>query len=66
MPNQTNQISNNYGTNQQIDDLIGIAPNWLLKSGITIVFLVTAVILTLSAFIKYPDKIVSIFPGYLL
>lgn len=44
---------------QQIDDLIGHAPGWLLHSGITIVALVAAILITLSALIKYPDKIVA-------
>lgn len=59
MPNQTNHMPNTYSSSQQIDDLIGVTPNWLLRSGITIVFLVAGVILILSAFIKYPDKIVA-------
>lgn len=58
MPNQINPIPNNYSP-RQIDDLIGVAPNWLLRSGITIVFIVVTMILILSAFIKYPDKIVA-------
>lgn len=44
---------------QQIDDLIGHAPGWLLHSGITIVALVAAILITISALIKYPDKIVA-------
>lgn len=44
---------------QNIDDLIGIAPNWLLRSGIMSIALVFISILTMCAFIKYPDKITS-------
>jgi len=58
MPNQLDNIPNNYSSNYQIDDLIGVSPNWLMKSGITILFIVTSVIIALSAFIKYPDKII--------
>lgn len=42
-----------------INDLIGKSPGWLLRSGITILFFVIGVIITFSAFIKYPDKITS-------
>lgn len=59
MPNQFENIPNIQSSHQQVDDLIGVPPNWLMKSGITVVFLVTSVIFALSAFIKYPDKIVA-------
>lgn len=43
----------------EVSDLIGKSPGWLLRSGITIFFFVIIVIITFSAFIKYPDKITS-------
>jgi multidrug resistance efflux pump len=43
----------------EIDDFIGIHPNWLLRSGISIVALVLVAIFCLSYFIQYPDKIVA-------
>ncbi len=41
----------------EITDLIGNAPGWILRSGISIVAIVTIIILGMSAIIKYPDKI---------
>ena len=58
MPDYTD-ISASNTSSRQIDDLIGVTPNWLMQSGISIVALVFMVILTISAFIKYPDKIVA-------
>lgn len=43
----------------EIDDLIGNPPGWLLKSGISIVALVTIILIGMSALIKYPDKIIA-------
>lgn len=40
-----------------INEFIGSAPNWLLRSGITMIFLVTAVLLGMSCIFKYPDKL---------
>lgn len=45
-----------FNTNE-IHDLIGRSPGWLLHSGITLVAFVTIILLTMSAIIKYPDKI---------
>ena len=45
---------------ETMDDIIGVAPGWLLHSGIGMVFFVTAVIIIGSSFFKYPDKIESI------
>lgn len=42
-----------------IDDLIGNPPGWLLRSGLTVLALVVTVVLIMSAFIRYPDKITS-------
>lgn len=38
-------------------DLIGIAPSWLLKSGISMIAVVFMTILFVASFIQYPDKI---------
>ena len=59
MPDQLEYISNENSDQYQMDDLIGIPPNWLMRSGISIVFIVVAVIAVFSAFIKYPDKITA-------
>ena len=50
----------NYGMNrEEIQDLIGKSPGWLLRSGITLVFFVSIVLLFFASIIKYPDKISS-------
>ena len=41
----------------EINDLIGKAPGWLLRSGITVLFFVVFVIIAFAALIKNPDKI---------
>lgn len=53
--NQTNQSFNH----SNMDDLIGNPPGLLLRSGITMIALVTAIILIMSWFISYPDKITA-------
>ena len=49
MPQETNQIA--------INDLLGHPPGWLLRSGITLVFIVVLGVLLLSALIHYPDEL---------
>lgn len=51
------------GTHSEINDLIGRPPNWLLRSGISMVAFVTTIILVGSYFFKYPDKLTG--PGIL-
>jgi len=58
MPNNNGQTII-YTPRQEIDDLIGNPPGWLLRSGITVVALVVVTIIGLSAFIRYPDKVVA-------
>lgn len=40
-------------------EAIGKEPNWILKSGISIIALIVIILLFSSLFIKYPDKITS-------
>ena len=40
-----------------INDLLGKPPGWLLRSGITLVFLIVIGALLLAAFIRYPDEL---------
>lgn len=54
-----NTITTENNTAQAINDFIGNPPGFLLKSGITIIGIVTLALLTLAAIINYPDKIVS-------
>lgn len=58
MPNN-NPRPSSFSQRNQTDDLIDITPNWLLRSGITVVALVTIVVLMLAAFLRYPDKIIA-------
>lgn len=44
---------------EEINDLIGKTPGWLLHSGITIIAFVIITLIIFSSFIKYPDKIIS-------
>lgn len=53
MPNTTENIT--------ITDLLGRPPGWLLRSGISLVFIIVLAGITLSAFIYYPDKIQASF-----
>lgn len=54
MPNNTTIITSN---RSEINDLIGNPPNWLLRSGIGMIALVTFSVLALASYIQYPDKI---------
>lgn len=44
-------------TQEEVDDLIGHSPSWLLRSGISMFALVFFTVFSMSYFIKYPDKI---------
>lgn len=44
---------------RDITDLIGKAPGWILRSGISIVAIVTFLILGMAHLISYPDKITA-------
>jgi len=43
----------------EINDLIGNAPKWIIRSGITVIALVVVVGLIMSYLISYPDKITA-------
>jgi len=65
--NDLNIISNNLQSagipqneeSESISDIIGHPPSWLLRSGITVLAIVTTIILGMSHMIQYPDKIQS-------
>ncbi|MEL6971290.1 MAG: HlyD family efflux transporter periplasmic adaptor subunit [Bacteroidota bacterium] len=42
-----------------VSDLLGKPPGWLISSGISVVFLIVSLILLLSAYIHYPDKLMG-------
>jgi len=61
MPQQTSVITEGQvpNTNQDMNDLIGNPPSWLLRSGITMVGIVVGTVLLATYFISYPDKLSS-------
>lgn len=44
---------------EELNDLIGRPPGWILKSGISLIFICSVVALVLSNLISYPDKITA-------
>ncbi|MEM9823200.1 MAG: HlyD family efflux transporter periplasmic adaptor subunit [Bacteroidota bacterium] len=50
-------VANTSFSDIEINDLIGEAPGWILRSGISILCLVTLVIGLFSVIIRFPDKI---------
>lgn len=42
-----------------MSEMIGKSPGWLLRSGITMVAIVTSSIIAMSYFISYPDKLIG-------
>ena len=54
---ETNHIELTQPVERNTQDIIGDTPGWLLKSGISMLGLVMTAIITLSAFIKFPDKV---------
>lgn len=44
-----------YHHHDEVNEIITAVPSWILRRGITIVFLLLVLILFLSAFIRYPD-----------
>lgn len=42
---------------EEVQDIIGASPNWLLRSGMTLLFAVVVVLLLVSYFFRYPDVV---------
>lgn len=57
MPQQNQNINLEVDSIAYINEFIGSSPGWLLKSGISMITLVVGVILVMSYFFKYPDKL---------
>lgn len=53
-PQTTEEI---YQHSEEVNEIITAVPSWILRRGITLIFLVLLLILTLSAFIRYPDVV---------
>ncbi|MEO1451183.1 MAG: hypothetical protein AAFV07_16755 [Bacteroidota bacterium] len=57
MPEQPESASVNYYAREEISDMIGNPPSWLMRSGISMVGLVLVSVLIITNYISYPDKI---------
>jgi len=44
---------------EEINEIMGIPPKWLIRWGITIIFIIIAVLFIGSAFFKYPDFVAA-------
>ena len=42
---------------EEIDEILGKAPNWIIRRGIMVIFFVLAILFVGSWFYKYPDVI---------
>ncbi len=60
MPNAKLNNKNDAYDDQEIADLIGNTPSWLLRSGIGLIALFVIMFFILSSYIRYPDKFNSI------
>ena len=58
---ETKMVKTHQPLGTEIHDLIGSPPGWLLKSGMSVLGLVLIALLSLSSYVRYPDKISS--PG---
>ncbi|RAI86791.1 HlyD family secretion protein [Algoriphagus yeomjeoni] len=59
MPENLHNIDNLQLRSEEVQEIITTPPAWLIRWGITMVFLITCVLIFLSFFIKYPDFIMS-------
>lgn len=58
MPHPTSTVEYNYdASNLVIEDMLGKPPSWLLRSGTGVILLFTLLILGMSWFVQYPDKL---------
>lgn len=54
MPEQENILHRN---SEEVQEIITAVPSWILRSGITIIFLLILLLVLLAAFIQYPDVV---------
>ncbi len=59
MPDQHNHIDNLHLRSEEVQEIITTPPAWLVRWGITLVFILTCLIILLSFLIKYPDYIMA-------
>jgi multidrug resistance efflux pump len=57
MPDQQTYSDNLHLRSEEVQEIISTPPAWLIRWGITLVFILTCLIILLSFFIKYPDHI---------
>ncbi|KEO75405.1 HlyD family secretion protein [Anditalea andensis] len=57
MPDQKAYSTNLHLRSDEVQEIISTPPAWLIRWGITLVFILTAVIIILSFLIKYPDYV---------
>jgi len=59
MPNTITELNQQARHSDDMQDIITAVPSWLLRWGITLFFSILLLLLSLSAFIKYPDIVKS-------
>ncbi|WP_439490436.1 HlyD family secretion protein [Algoriphagus sp.] len=59
MPDNPHPIDNLKLRSEEVQEIITTPPAWLIRWGITLVFIITCGVIFLSFFIKYPDFIMS-------
>ncbi len=52
---EINQILEEHEHSEEVQEIIGAVPHWLVRSGISLIGFVLIVLLTISWFVKYPD-----------
>ena len=52
MPNENTELRS-----EAVQNIIGYIPHWIIRWGITVIFLIVLVLLVGSWFFKYPDVI---------
>lgn len=57
MPDQQTYSDNLHLRSEEVQEIISTPPAWLIRWGITLVFILTCLIILLSFLIKYPDYI---------
>lgn len=55
MPDISNPTDNLHLRSEEVQEIIATPPAWLVRWGITIVFILICLVLFLSFLIKYPD-----------
>jgi HlyD family secretion protein len=59
MPHTLSELNQQTRHSDDMQDIITAVPSWLLRWGITLFFSILVLLLSLSAFIKYPDIVKS-------